>query len=360
MEQITSWDICFNLIIWLAILFYYRGQIKRNTERNGTFGGFCIVIILFSTFGFCAGDFLHYESLYADLRHSNYNIHIEPFYYWLIKVLPESYYIWRCAVWGTAAIILVLIFKRLKLNAGFAIFIFSLLLMLYFPAPRQSLGYVVLLYGFVLIFFSDKSKAGSYILGAVLVFLSYFLHKSMVVYAIMLALALIPFSKWIYMGSLFVFPIIYRSMYNLSSYVIASAIADESTQEVGERYLNSDFYQVANANGLVQLGIHRIPILVLLILAIWKLYFKKEGIKYGYKVLLQYAYILIYVSFLFNGQAVSAFLSPRFWDAALYPLTIFMIFFLYRQRRTPLIKGCFYMLILANLYDFAYMLYKIQ
>ena len=116
MEQITSWDICFNFIVWLGLLFYYRGQIKRNTERHGTFWGFCIVIILFSTFSFCAGDFLHYESLYVDLRHSNYNIHIEPFYYWLIKVLPESYYVWRCAVWGVAAIILVLIFKRLKLK----------------------------------------------------------------------------------------------------------------------------------------------------------------------------------------------------------------------------------------------------
>lgn len=360
MDNVTYLEICFSFFIWLVFLFCCKSQINTNSTRNRSFFWFFVGLIIYSTFGFQTGDFTHYRDLYDILIHSEDPVHVEPFYYWLTKILPENYFVWRCAVWGLATIVLILIFRKLQFNATFATFIFTLVLMCYFPAPRQTLGYLVLLYGFVVAFFSDKSKTKSYVFGIILVWGSFLLHKSMFVYVLLLGISLIPFGKWTYVGSVLLFPVIRQSVYYISSFLLSSTLIDETGQESGEMYLDSDFYQIANFNGLIQLIMHRVPIILLMIWAIKKLYFTKESsTAYGYKVLLQYTYILIYISFLFYGQQASAFMSPRFWDASLYPFTVFLIFFLYKQKRTPLIKVCFYMLICANIYDFTYAFYKL-
>lgn len=357
-EKLTFGEILINLIIWLSMLVANRRQLYIVNSKQGI-GYFLLFVLItaYSAFAFTTGDYFHYIELYNDAVQYHGSYHFEAFYNWLITVLPVNYNIWRLAVWGLAALFLILTFKRLQLNAQFASFIFVITLMFTFANLRNALGYIVLYYSASLLFYPSRHKYRSYLLGIIGIICSYFLHKSMFAYIILLGVSLLPFSKWVYILSLLLFPLLYRYVPVVASYVLS--YGSETSQISGNMYLNSDFNQVANFNGLIQMFIHRFPILILLFIIIRSVYQRKEEIPFMYKVFVQYSYILIYISCLFYGQSLSAFFSSRFWNASLFPLTILFTFYFCYRPRTKAIKLSFYMLIAATLYDFAYSFYKL-
>lgn len=361
MNTVSAIDILFNVIIWFLLFFLSKDQIATTHKQPSIyFLGGCLITI-YSTFGFNSGDFLHYEGLYEDLIKSQFIIHVEPFYFWLSKILPNNYYLWRFFIWGISTIFLIKIFKRLNISSRFAFLIFTLILMTYFHNPRQTLGFCVFYYGCSLIFFNKERQhitLYNTLRGAIWIFLSFFLHKSMFMYILLMGFALIPLGKKLFTASLIAFPILYKSVTYISSYILLNSFANETSQESGIGYLESDFRADANINGLIQLFITRLPIFLLLFYCIRNIFFKKEQIQYGSKVFLQYTYWLVYISYLFIGQNVSAFLSNRFWDASLYPLTIFLAGYLYKKPRSRFIKNCFYLLILSNLYNLSYSIFR--
>ena len=358
MFERTISQVLFNVLLWLIVFLYSRKQIytQKDTSRNYFFLGF--ITILFSTFGFNSGDFLHYKELYEDLIKSQFIIHVEPFYFWLCKALPDNYFIWRFAIWGLATIFFIKTFKRVNCSPQFATLIFVLILMWTFNNLRNALGYSVLLYGTTCLLFPTKNKTVSYFWGTIWILLSFFLHKSMFMYILLMGFALIPLGKKLFITSLILFPILYKSVSYISSYILFNSFANETSQESGIGYLESDFRAEANINGLIQLFITRLPVFLLLFYCIRNIFFKKEQIQYSLKVFLQYTYWLVYISYLFIGQDVSAFLSNRFWDASLYPLTILLAGYLYKKPRSRFIKNCFYLLILSNLYQLSYAIFK--
>ena len=360
---VSTIDILFNVIIWFFLFLLTNRQIKttyNNQQQNIYFIGGCLIII-YSTFGFNSGDFRHYAELYNDLVKSQFIVHVEPFYFWLCKILPNDYYLWRLMIWGSATIFLIKTFKRINTNPQFALLIFTLILMMYFHNPRQTLGYTVLYYGITLLFYhkeNKQTKPYNMLIGLIWVSLSFFLHKSMFIFILLMAFSLIPLGKKLLILSLIAFPIVYKSITYISSYILLNSFANETSQESGTGYLESDFRIDINTNGILRLIIERLPIFLLMFYAIRNIYFKNEKVQYGLKVFLQYTYWLIYISYLFNGQEVSAFLTNRFWDASLYPLTIFLAGYLYKKPRSRFIKNCFYLLILSNLYNLSYTIYK--
>lgn len=345
-----------NIFLWIILLLLTGRQITSiyNGGRFYFIGG--LLVVVNSTFGFYVADFIHYNELYNELVISQFSEIIEPFYFWLAKKLPNSYLIWRLVIWGASTYFLIKIFKRLNCNSQFAFLIFTLLLMTYFPAPRQTLGFVVLYYGISLLFFSHNRYVG-FLFGAFWIFLSYFLHKSMFIYILLMGLALIPLNKKLIYLSLLAFPFLYKLITSLSSFILLN-FANESAHNKGMGYLESDFRVELSIWGMVQIIVTRLPIFLLLFYSIKNIYYKNEVVQYGLKVFLQCAYWLIYVSYLFSGQTVSAFLSGRFWDAAMYPLTFFYAVYLYKQPRTLFIKTCFYMLVISNIYIYSYLLFK--
>lgn len=358
MHQLTGPQYLLCIALWFLMLMIYKSAMTRQT-RKGSYFLFFAIVSLFSTFGFITGDYFHYEGLYEELSISSFNHHLEEFYWWLLKGLPNSYNLWRFAIWAPATLIMVLTFKRLKLDPKLSCLLFTLILMTYFCTLRNSLGYVALYYGASFLLFPNQRKVQSYIIGVAIVVCSYFLHKSMFVYISVFVFAmLVPFNKWTYIASILLFPVLYKSASLIAMWFLGNTIADETSTASGEQYLESDFYQIANLGGLLQMSLHRLPILIMLFIAIYKIYFKKQSLNYGWKVYLNYTFMLMYVSFLFYGQQVSAFLSPRFWDASTYTATIFLAYYLSQIKRTRLIRACLYVLILGNLYDFAYIAYK--
>lgn len=355
----TTQAILVPISLWFILLIRYFSQIKKTTFENKSYVFFWLIVTLFCTFNFMPGDYYSYRELYENLYRSSYAIHVEEFFYYLTQLLPHSYHLWRFVIWTTSTIIIILIFKKLKCPFDFSALIFTLLLMTYFAVPRNTLGYVVLYLAFVIIFSQNKkNKFFSLCIGIILIIWSFSLHKSMFMYILIMGFALIPLGKKLFITSLIFFPILYKSVSYISSYILFNSFANETSQESGIGYLESDFRADANINGLIQLFITRLPIFLLLFYCIRNIFFKKEQIQYGSKVFLQYTYWLVYISYLFIGQNVSAFLSNRFWDASLYPLTIFLAGYLYKKPRSRFIKNCFYLLILSNLYQLSYAIFK--
>lgn len=358
-EQLTILEWLFCVILWFTLLLINRNQIQRISNKGTSFSVLLIFIVVFSTFGFISGDYFHYKDLYTEIIRYNENIHLEEFYFWLIQILPTSYSIWRLTVWGFAAIVFILLLKQLNFNAQFSSLLFVLILMTTFPNLRNALGYVVLYYSVVLILFEKHKRVTNCIIGSIGIICSFFLHKSMFMYILLLGIALVPFNKWVYIISWIAFPILYKYLYSISEYFLINSFANEQSITSGINYLNSDFNTYANLNGLIRMIVNRTSIILLLLYAIIRVFFKNsDHINYGMKVFLQYSYILIYLSFFFYGQQVSAFFASRFWDASLYPMAIFLIYYLYNKRDIRFVRMCLYLLVVSNLYDLAYSLYK--
>ena len=90
----------------------------------------------------------------------------------------------------------------------------------------------------------------------------------------------------------------------------------------------------------------------------YKVFFVENRQPYIYEVLLRASYIMIYISFLFIGREVSAFISPRFWDASLFPVTIFLSYYFFKIRRTSIVKVLVLMFLAAKLFLVLYNIYK--
>ena len=84
-ETISIYQWLFVFAFWLVLLIRSRKQITYNycSEGIGQWG-FIIAIAIFSTFAFLTGDFSNYRELYNLISIQKTEIHLEPFYCWLI------------------------------------------------------------------------------------------------------------------------------------------------------------------------------------------------------------------------------------------------------------------------------------
>ena len=328
-------------------------------KTNGVgFGEFILLGCCYSVFAFLTGDFFNYEELYnLAILHGEEN-HFEPFYYWLIHVLPTNYYLWRAVVWGSAVIIAALIYRKTSPNFRQCSFLFCLMVLPTFPNLRNNLGLVVLYYSVIIFLFSQRNFKTRIILLILGIICAYQLHKSMFMYIVIFGIAMLPTNKYFFIGSILGFPFIYKYVPLLSSLFLKDSFANEASMASGQGYLDAGLSQIANFYGILQVSIWRLPVLILIAYAIYHIYFKQYIISYRFRVFLNYSYILLYMACLFYAQPVSEFFSSRFQDAVMLPLTIFLGYYLTVIHKSKIVKISLYTLVLANLYDFSYSFYK--
>lgn len=358
-ESVTSPEIVFCFFIWVVLLVYSKLTREDLFRGKNKYPVFPIIMgLVFMVFSFTAGDFFHYKALYYENLKSGTPIHLEYVYYWLIQVFPGSYYLWRFLVWGTAFVVYIMICKRQQFPPKYSFGVFTILLLTYFGNLRQTLPYVLMLYAYIILIDRKQKSIWGSLWAILLIISTVFLHKSSFVYIVLFSISIAPLNKRIFLISLFLFPVLRSSLLTIAASFIEIFSGNETSLNVGMRYLESDFRKEYNLNGLIRLFIERVPVIVLLIWSMVKIYFCKINIAYIYKVLFQYSYVLIYISLLFYENETSAFLSQRFWDASLFPIAIFLTYFTYPYRRNNIVKISFGGLICANIYLFLYLLYK--
>lgn len=359
MEKLTLGQALFCDIFWLIAFLICLPSIKRRST-TGKYFFLWLFIAIYSTFEFTGGDFYHYFTAYQNnLSASSDRSHFEPFYYWLIHAIPSDYFLWRFCVWGLAGFFWIQAIKNLKQNVRFAGLMFLLIVFFFFVGGRQALCFSVLYYALTIYYKKGVYKFKNAIIFLILIVCSYFLHKTAIVYILIMFISMLPLGKRTLLLSLILFPVIYKIFDSLSYLFISnySAFNEESATSM-ESYMAGENI-TANINGIIQRFINRLPIFLILIYSIIQIYFKKDITNHIYHILLRMTYIMIYISFLFSGRDISAYIAPRFWDASLFPLTLFATGYLFNKRNSNFFKLCFYLLLLSQIYKFSYTIFKL-
>lgn len=322
-----------------------------------------VFTILFCTFGCVGGDFLHNQVIYDLNVQSDHPIHFENIYVLLIKGLPTNYYLWRFCVWGLAAFLLFKILDEIKSDLDFSFFVFTLMLLNHFPNLRQTLGFMMMFYGYVLLFRSaEDAMPQKLVMGIILLIISTFFHSTIFVFIILTLLLFIPGTKSLAMiiVSIIAFPFLYDMTKELSTQFIGMVSNNDMMQEKATKYIESSFRVELNIRGFLKIIINRLPVLMLFFFGIKKILIEKVETSYMEKHLLMLTYMLFYISCLFFNNNVSAYLSQRFWDAACYPLTIFAMVFLRNYSGNLYVKITMYAFLASNIFNMAYSLYTID
>ena len=359
MEKLTLGQALFCDIFWLIAFLICLPSIKKETT-TGKYFFLWLFIALYSTFEFTGGDFYHYLAIYKNNISTTFErSHLEAFYYWLIQILPHDYYIWRFTVWGLAGFFWIQAIKNLKQNVRFAGLMFLLIVFFFFVGGRQALCFSVLYYALTIYYKEGVYKFKNAIIFLILIVCSYFLHKTAIVYILIMFISMLPLGKRTLLLSIILFPVIYKIFDSLSYLFISeySAFNEESATSM-ESYMEGETY-TRNIFGQIHLFINRFPILLLLIYLIRRVFINNDFIPKIYIILLRMIYILIYISYLFVGRNISAYIAPRFWDASLFPLTLFAAGYMYNKRQARFFRICFYLLLFSLLYRIAYNIYKI-
>ena len=368
-------QVILSIFLWLFAYFICKRQTAiynsqediDTTELYKPYGflmAFGILVFIYSIFGCTGGDFLHYWELYDRNATSNEPVHYEQFYYELTHLLPNGYYWWRTAVWGCATCVLMAIIHRLKTDVDIACSVFVLFLMFYFPNPRQTLGFVIMYYGFILLFDGLEERRGILqpILSIGIIALSMVFHSTMILFIILSLIPIIPGikNKYVIVVLLLLFPVLYTSFSHVISYLILWTGIESDGIERATRYIGSDYRSFSNMFGIIKMVINKLPILALISYSIWHVFFRRVETSILCKNFLMSSFLMVYLSFLFEGNDVSAFLSTRLWDASIYPLAIFSMIFLREHITTRFIRYTLLCVLFSNLYNLAYFLYSLD
>lgn len=363
MQDLSLSEALFCDFVWIfAMSFFYCKSVntKKRINKSQNYWGLWFFITLYATFEFTGGDFYNYESIYRQIVQTRQYVHMEDFYCWLVLNLPEEYFIWRFCVWGLASLFWVLTLKIQKQDSYFAGLLFVLVVFYLFVGARQALCFSVQYFALTLILNRKTNKFSTLIIPIILLVISLSLHKTAIVYILIIAFSFLPLGKRSLIISILLFPVIYKIFDQLAvGFIHSYSDVNGGNADAMERYMNDENLE-SNMNGMIRLVIDRTPIILLLLYSLFLLYFKKVvEVPKLWMVLLNASYILIYVSFLFTGRDVSKFIAPRFWDASFFPLTLFLGMFFFKNRKQRFFIICGMLLIVSKFFTMAYTIYKL-
>lgn len=368
--QLTFTQGLFCTLAWL-IAYVYEYQsissscfIRRKRSSNGFFL-LALFLAVYSVFEYSGGDYYHYMEAYDNYKLYGVKSNFEDFYEWLADVLPYNFYLWRLCIWGPATLLWVLTIKHLRLDPRLSAFLLFSIFFWHLVGARQFLGFGLLYLGFSLFLFpfSNRFSRKYQILGLLLIAASYPMHKTMLVYILIMFISMLPINRIGIIVALLAFPLIWKGLDLFTGFfILQNESLNEQSAESMERYMDSDFRVELNAMGIIRLLLQRLPIWLLLIYSIRHAFFstKRTTLRFVDLVFLRASFIMVYVSCLFLGKDVSAFISPRFWDASLTPFVFFLASFLYGKRRTRFFNLLFLLMFISTLYTYLYSLYKIS
>ena len=156
-------------------------------------------------------------------------------------------------------------------------------------------------------------------------------------------------------------PFLYYNIQNSTQFIANFLFSsnDEALKKT-THYLESDFRVTSNLFGWMKIIINRAPYVLIMLITSWRVFFKNENVSYLEKHLLMFALILVYISILFAGNNISAFLSTRMWDTALYPLAFFSMIYFRNHWEDLFIRYISILLLLSNTYNLLYEIYSVD
>lgn len=359
--SITTASVLLEIFLYCILLYQfipvYRGN-YNNTHPTGIFW-YAIILILFCTFAFTNADFYYYKISYDN---GTFSQTVEPVYIWLKNHLSKNYYSWRLVVWGFSIIILFWTIQRLGLDKKTSCGIITLFYATTLYFQRASLGMSILFLGYSLIVRPTRYKTISLLLGAVIIVISFFFHKTMLVPIAVLLLTIFNPNKKAINLSLILFPllvsIVTYALNNIGEIVPGLSFFDERMNFSNRLYHYFSMNQsVYNFNGIIRAIFRYTPDVLSLGYATKLIAYDRLQVEKYITPFFVFWYDMTYIAALFIFQDVSSFIFERFLMMSYIPRLIVLIYLYRNLKRTPLSRFILISALLSNVYDLSYTLY---
>lgn len=341
--------------LYLLLLYRYRRAYYGTMPDSRNYGFILFFMALYSVFGFGQYDTYHYAWAYQTMMEENRPVGVEDYYFWLSQILPQSYLLWRFVIWGTAALLFIMTAKKLELNSEVLGLMIPVFFLTQFAPTRDSLGFSLMMFSAVLFVQSlEKKKILTIALGILGVWASFYLHKSMFIFISFMVLAfLLPINKKTFIISLILFPFLYFITSALSGKLLALEIFNDQQEAFMNRYFDQESDSL-NSIGLITKIFEKSSLVLFLLLVVKKVLYDNVPTSKAQYFTFKYAYLMVYVSFLFLGQDTSIWISSRALHAGMFAMVLcasHCFDLRYTEKRTNLEKVSFILMLIPAFWD---------
>lgn len=215
-------DILLYACMILPFLFHIRrcqGLYTINPKRGREFySKYLILLILFCIFDKTSGDYFHYKEYVNELINYKENYSgLEDIYFYIIKIVGGSYFLFRLVVWGSAVLIYFKSSRVLNIEKSISVLVFLLLVLLNFSYARVSLAIVLFILGYILL--CRKTFKGI-LLGGLIIISSLYFHKSVYILVPIAFVSFVPLNRKTIIAIMLAFPFcIYLGDYLIGDFV---------------------------------------------------------------------------------------------------------------------------------------------
>lgn len=242
----------FAITLELVMIFWtVRVRKSPHVLKTGAVAVAILLCLLFYLFNMTSGDYFSYKKIVEDagitqlLFYSATEFHVEIAYVAIINFVQNNYLLFRLIVWGGALTFFCLTALYLKLDRSTFIFYLSTCIVPLTVTSRIGLAYAVAFMGFAMLVYSpQRFKIINIILGVLLVYGSFWLHRSAPFLLVVFPLALLEFNKRTMKILLFAIPILVLIIQSgLIDYIFSmNTTAEDSLfdAQTAQSYLSSE------------------------------------------------------------------------------------------------------------------------
>lgn len=347
--------------IYVIPVYYKQNKLYRQKYSNEIiWTGLFIFVTLFCVFAYTSADFYHYRNLIGKMTITHKNKHFETIYYWLLCNINFTYFVWRFIVWGLATFLMIQSLKRLAIPARYsccAVVLFYLTTIYVF---RGSLGIAIMFYGITLLFNPIKTNhLFSYLLGLILIVISYYFHRSMPLLFALIPLSFIKPNKKIIILSILLFPVMVFVTGYILEYIILNGVNgmsdDFSNKAIS--YSKTDIFEI-NIKGYIRKLFIYGPVYLSLFYVTKKTVFEKNVMPLRIRFFYMFWYLMVYVATVCNFQSTGGWFFPRFMYMSNFPFAVVMAYIFDKYPINRFIKFIIIIGFLGCMYDLSYSMYS--
>lgn len=329
--------VCSFLLFLIIVLNYRHLLYERVKGGTGYFVLFCVMLFysLFYVEDIGLGDLYNsMEKYYAYLSGIDVEyLHFEPIYFTIMDIVPWGYLYWRMIVWGSAALILLILIRRMNCDIKtISFFMCYYLLPRTFYYQRVSLAFAILLFGmYYYLEWKETKKTIIIILSFIFIGLCTIFHRSMPLYIIIMFISIYaPLNKknwWIYIISI---PVL-----SYFANHIGTALIQQSNEltEAGEGYLDASIQHAErNLNGLISEWLKWLPYTWIMLYALYDYIKRPQNFSLTEKSLLLFGSIMYIASLTLDGNTSDWFLG-KMKVQSLFPMTIFLSMYFFKRKK---------------------------
>lgn len=272
-SEATQGQYIFNFVL-INIIFLVT-YISRHKPKKIT--STWLLILVFCLFAYWDPDYFSFRrGFYTSLQDFR-----DPLYYYISQISLNSYILFRFIIWGTALYLFYMTIKKFNVHHNMAVFVFVISSLPLFAQMRGSLGLSAYCLGLSLLLNNRNHRLSTTLWGVVIICLSYFGHRSMIVPILLTPLILLR-PKKIYIFAIAIIgigfgQIISHLLSNIASgdLILNASPALSGAEEGLAHYASKESVVTHNWKYTLTTNLRRHTYTILFIYCLWQCFFSE-------------------------------------------------------------------------------------